>query len=67
MWIGLARKPLGRCLIPLTGFAEPAGRKGFKGVNYGSYGNYGNVGNYGNPGNYGSMGLPGGYRDVDLG
>jgi hypothetical protein len=38
-----------------------------RGVNYGSYGNYGNVGNYGNPGNYGSMGLPGGYRDIDLG
>ncbi|HEX9523271.1 MAG TPA: SOS response-associated peptidase family protein, partial [Reyranella sp.] len=30
MWSGLARKPQGRCLIPLTGFAEPAGPKGFK-------------------------------------
>jgi len=28
MWIGLAKKPQGRCLIPLTGFAEPAGPKG---------------------------------------
>jgi putative SOS response-associated peptidase YedK len=25
MWIGLARKPQRRCLIPLTGFAEPLG------------------------------------------
>jgi len=30
MWIGLARQPQGRCLIPLTGFAEPAGPKGAK-------------------------------------
>jgi putative SOS response-associated peptidase YedK len=30
MWIGLAMKPQGRCLIPLTGFAEPAGPKGAK-------------------------------------
>src|SRR5260370_33561255 len=30
MWIGLARQPQGRCLIPLTGFAEPAGPKGSK-------------------------------------
>jgi hypothetical protein len=30
MWIGLAKKPQGRCLIPLTGFAEPAGPKGSK-------------------------------------
>ena len=30
MWSGLARKPQGRCLIPLTGFAEPAGPKGAK-------------------------------------
>jgi len=30
MWIGLARKPEWRCLIPLTGFAEAEGEKGFK-------------------------------------
>ena len=30
MWIGLAKKPEARCLIPLTGFAEPAGAKGAK-------------------------------------
>jgi putative SOS response-associated peptidase YedK len=30
LWIGLARRPHGRCLIPLTGFAEPAGPKGSK-------------------------------------
>jgi putative SOS response-associated peptidase YedK len=30
MWSGLAKKPHGRCLIPLTGFAEPAGPKGSK-------------------------------------
>jgi len=30
MWIGLARQPQGRCLIPLTGFAEPAAPKGSK-------------------------------------
>lgn len=28
MWIGLARKPEARCLIPLTDFAEPEGPKG---------------------------------------
>jgi len=30
MWIGLARKPEGRCLIPLTAFAEAEGPKGAK-------------------------------------
>lgn len=30
MWIGLARKPQWRCLIPLTGFAEAEGEKGSK-------------------------------------
>jgi putative SOS response-associated peptidase YedK len=30
MWIGLAKKPDARCLIPLTGFAEPEGPKGSK-------------------------------------
>ena len=30
MWIGLARKPQWRCLIPLTGFAEAEGAKGSK-------------------------------------
>ena len=30
MWIGLARKPEWRCLIPLTGFAEAEGEKGSK-------------------------------------
>jgi putative SOS response-associated peptidase YedK len=30
MWIGLARKPEWRCLIPLTGFAEAEGAKGSK-------------------------------------
>jgi putative SOS response-associated peptidase YedK len=30
MWIGLARKPEWRCLIPLTGFAEAEGPKGSK-------------------------------------
>lgn len=30
MWIGLARKPEWRCLIPLTGFAEAEGEKGTK-------------------------------------
>lgn len=30
MWIGLARKPQWRCLIPLTGFAEAEGAKGAK-------------------------------------
>lgn len=30
MWIGLARKPQWRCLIPLTGFAEAEGPKGAK-------------------------------------
>jgi len=28
MWIGLARKPQWRCLIPATHFAEPEGEKG---------------------------------------
>src|SRR3546814_12915532 len=28
MWVGLARKPQWRCLIPLTAWAEPAGIKG---------------------------------------
>lgn len=28
MWVGLARKPQWRCLIPLTGFAEAEGPKG---------------------------------------
>lgn len=28
MWVGLARKPQARCLIPLTGFAEAEGPKG---------------------------------------
>jgi putative SOS response-associated peptidase YedK len=30
MWVGLARKPQWRCLIPLTAFAEAEGEKGFK-------------------------------------
>lgn len=30
MWVGLARKPEWRCLIPLTAWAEPAGIKGRK-------------------------------------
>ncbi|OAN64091.1 SOS response-associated peptidase [Sphingomonas sp. TDK1] len=30
MWVGLARKPKWRCLIPLTGFAEAEGPKGSK-------------------------------------
>jgi putative SOS response-associated peptidase YedK len=30
MWVGLARKPESRCLIPLTSFAEPEGPKGSK-------------------------------------
>jgi putative SOS response-associated peptidase YedK len=30
MWIGLTKKPEARCLIPLTGFAEPEGPKGSK-------------------------------------
>lgn len=30
MWIGLARKPEWRCLIPLTGFAEAEGAAGSK-------------------------------------
>lgn len=30
MWIGLARKPQWRCLIPVTGFAEAEGAKGAK-------------------------------------
>ncbi|TCR85233.1 SOS response-associated peptidase family protein [Rhizobium sp. BK376] len=30
MWIGLARKPQWRCLIPVTHFAEPEGAKGAK-------------------------------------
>lgn len=30
MWVGLARKAEGRCLIPLTGFAEAEGAKGAK-------------------------------------
>lgn len=30
MWIGLARKPQWRCLIPLNGFAEAEGEKGSK-------------------------------------
>jgi putative SOS response-associated peptidase YedK len=30
MWKGLAMKPQGRCLIPLTHFAEPHGAKGSK-------------------------------------
>lgn len=30
VWIGLARKPQWRCLIPLTGFAEAEGPKGAK-------------------------------------
>lgn len=28
MWVGFARKPQWRCLIPLTGFAEAEGPKG---------------------------------------
>ncbi|WP_246061789.1 hypothetical protein [Paenibacillus oralis] len=38
----------------------------YRSTNFGSYGNYGNVGNYGNPGNYGSIGLPGGFKDIEL-
>lgn len=30
MWVGCARKPEWRCLIPLTGFAEAEGAKGAK-------------------------------------
>jgi len=30
MWIGLARKPQWRCLIPVTHFAEAEGPKGAK-------------------------------------
>lgn len=30
MWIGLARKPQWRCIIPLTGFCEAEGLKGAK-------------------------------------
>jgi putative SOS response-associated peptidase YedK len=30
MWIGLAEKPQGRCVIPPAGFAEPAGPRGAK-------------------------------------
>lgn len=30
MWVGFARKPQWRCLIPLTGFAEAEGAKGAK-------------------------------------
>lgn len=30
MWVGLARKPLWRCLIPVTHFAEAEGEKGKK-------------------------------------
>ncbi|WP_448662518.1 SOS response-associated peptidase [Sphingomonas sp. CJ20] len=30
MWVGLARKPEWRCLIPLSGFAEAEGAKGAK-------------------------------------
>lgn len=30
MWAGIASKPQGRCLIPLTGFAEAEGPKGAK-------------------------------------
>ena len=30
MWVGLARKPQWRCLIPATGFAEAEGAKGAK-------------------------------------
>ncbi|SFJ96772.1 Putative SOS response-associated peptidase YedK [Sphingomonas sp. NFR04] len=30
MWVGLARRPEWRCLIPLTGFAEAEGAKGSK-------------------------------------
>lgn len=30
MWVGLARRPEWRCLIPLTGFAEAEGDKGSK-------------------------------------
>ncbi len=30
VWVGLARKPRWRCLIPLTAFAEPEGPKGAK-------------------------------------
>ena len=30
MWVGLARKPEWRCLIPVTGFAEAEGPKGAK-------------------------------------
>jgi len=30
MWIGLARKPQWRCLIPVTAFAESEGPKGAK-------------------------------------
>lgn len=30
MWVGLARKPQWRCLIPLTAFAEAEGKKGSK-------------------------------------
>ena len=28
MWSGLGAKPQGPCLIPLTGFVEPAGPRG---------------------------------------
>ena len=30
MWVGLAKKPQWRCLIPVTSFAEPEGAKGSK-------------------------------------
>jgi len=30
MWVGLARKPQWRCLIPVTAFAEAEGEKGSK-------------------------------------
>lgn len=30
MWVGFARKPQWRCIIPLTGFAEAEGAKGSK-------------------------------------
>lgn len=38
----------------------------YRNINFGSYGNFGNIGNCGNPGNHGAIGMPGGYRDVDL-
>lgn len=38
----------------------------YRGTSFGSAGSTGSIGSAGNPGNRGSIGMPGGYKDIDL-